>query len=176
MSVPLIVFAGVLEVAARYDQVYLVQIGSLAFRVVLVIAVFRAGGGLFGVGAAVILSNLLAYVIQTPLAIRALGGLSLSPLWLSKSIFRDMLRYGAISFGVGTGEKLRGYIYPLVVAKFLSPTAATLFSLPMKLLALPTSVLCTMPAIVNPISRHLETKKNFSKLSLLVHLRVQTAC
>jgi len=175
VTFPLIVFAGVLEAAARYDQVYLVQIGSLAFRVVLVIAVFRAGGGLFGVGAAVILSNLLAYVIQTPLAIRALGGLSLSPLWLSKSIFRDMLRYGAISFGVGTGEKLRGYIYPLVVAKFLSPTAVTIFSLPMKLLAFPTSGLATMTEIVNPISSHLETKKNFAKLRLLVQLSVQSA-
>lgn len=175
LTFPLTVFAGVLEAAARYDQVYLVQIATLGVRVILVVAVFRAGGGLFGVGAAVLVSNLLAYLIQMPLAVRALGWLSLRPRWLSKSIFRDMLRYGTISFGVGSGEKLRGYIYPLVIAKFLSPVAVTVFSLPLKLLSFPTAGLSTMTEIVNPISSQLEAKQDFAKLRMVLQLSVQSA-
>ncbi len=175
LTFPLIVFAGVLEAAARYDQVYLVQIATLGVRVILVVAVFHTGGGLFGVGASVLVSNLLAYIIQTPLAVRALGGLSLRPKWLSKDIFRDMLRYGSISFVAGTGEKLRGYVYPLEIAKFLSPVAVTVFSLPLKLLSFPAAGLSTMTEIVNPISSQLEAKQDFSRLRLVLKLSVQSA-
>lgn len=175
VTFPLIVFAGVLEAAARYDQVYLVQIGTLLVRVILLIVVLHAGGGLFAVGAAVILSNLLAYIIQTPLAIQAFSGLSLHPRWLSVRIFRDMLRYGSITFIAGTGEKLRGYIYPLEIAKFLSPVAVTIFSLPVKLLSFPTAGLSTMTEIVNPISSQLEAKQDFNRLRLVLRLSLQSA-
>lgn len=175
ITFPLIVFAGVLEAAARYDQVYVVQIASLIVRVVLVIGALHLGGGLFAVGAAVIVSNLLAYIIQIPLAIRAVGGFSLRPRWLSKSIFVDMLRYGSVSFIAGTGEKLRSYIWPLEIARFISPVAVTIFSIPTKLLSFPTSGLATMTEIVNPISSQLEAKQDFSKLRVIIRLSVQSA-
>src|SRR6266702_608060 len=105
---------------AVHDQVYVIRVASLAVRVVAVIAVVRAGGGLFGVGAAVLLSQLLSYVIQVPLSIRANPGLSLSPKWVRKSAFRNMLGYGSISLTVFIAEKLRCSLFPVVIAKFLT--------------------------------------------------------
>src|SRR5712691_11363701 len=51
LTLPLVVFSASLEAAGRYDQVYVIRVASLAVRVIAVIAVVRAGGGLFGVGA-----------------------------------------------------------------------------------------------------------------------------
>src|SRR6266436_3501790 len=161
LSLPLAVFSASLEGAGRYDPVYVIRVVCLAVRVVAVIAVVRAGGGLFGVGAAALLSQLLAYVIQVPLAIRANPGLSLSPKCIRRNVLRNMLGYGSISITVFVAEKLRSCLYPVVIAKFLTPVAVTFFSLPVKILSLPTEGIGTMTEIVNPVSSELEARKDF---------------
>jgi O-antigen/teichoic acid export membrane protein len=168
LTLPLVVFAGSLEASGRYDQVYLTMVACLVLRVIAVLTVLHAGGGLFAVGAATILSQLLQYFIQVPLAIRANNGLSISPRWIRKSAFRDMFRYGSTTAAVGIGENLRGYIYPVLVAKFLSPVAVTLFSLPVKILAFPAQGIGTMTEIVNPLSSRLEAKNDFARLRELI--------
>ncbi len=175
LTLPLVVFSASLEAAGRYDQVYVIRVASLAVRVIAVIAVVRAGGGLFGVGAAVLLSQLLAYGAQVPLAIRANQGLSLRPKWVRKSVFQSMFRYGSISLTVGIAERLRGSIYPVVIAKFLTPVAVTIFSLPVRILSLPTEGIGTMTEIVNPVSSELEARNDFAKLRELILLSVQSA-
>ena len=175
VMLPLVVFAGSLEAAGRFDQMYMTTVLGLAVRVVAIIAVIRAGGGLFAVGAATLLSQLLPYCIQVPLCFRANPGMSLRFKWASKAVFRDMLRYGSISVSVGLGEKLRSYIYPLLIAKFLSPVAVTLFMLPAKLMQFPTDGIGTMTEIVNPLSSRLEAQNNFSKLRQLILNSAQTA-
>src|SRR6266702_2261189 len=175
LTLPLVVFSASLEAAGRFDQVYVIRVGSLAVRVIAVIAVVRAGGGLFGVGAAVLLSQLLAYGVQVPLAIRANQGLSLHPKWVRKSAFQSLLRYGSISLTVGIAERLRSSIYPVVIAKFLTPVAVTFFSLPVRILSLPTEGIGTMTEIVNPVSSELEARNDFAKLRELIQLSVQSA-
>jgi O-antigen/teichoic acid export membrane protein len=175
LSLPLAVFCASLEGAGRYDQVYVIRVASLAVRVVAVIAVVRAGGGLFGVGAAVLLCQLLANVIQVPLAIRANQDLSLRPRWVRKSVFRNLLGYGSISLTVFIAEKLRSSLYPIVIAKFLTPVAVTFFSLPVRILSLPTEGIGTMTEIVNPVSSELEARNDFTKLRELILLSVQSA-
>src|SRR5881227_1502275 len=71
LTLPLLVFVSSLEAAGRFDQVYLTTVTCLALRVAAIIYVLHAGGGLFAVGATTILSQLLAYCIQVPLALRA---------------------------------------------------------------------------------------------------------
>lgn len=175
LSLPLAVFCASLEGAGRYDQVYMIRVASLAVRVVAVIAVVRAGGGLFGVGAAVLLCQLLGNVIQVPLAIRANQDLSLHPRWVRKSVFRNLLGYGSISLTVFIAEKLRSSLYPVVIAKFLTPVAVTFFSLPVRILSLPTEGIGTMTEIVNPVSSELEARNDFAKLRELILLSVQSA-
>jgi O-antigen/teichoic acid export membrane protein len=175
LTLPLVVFAGSLEASGRFDQMYTTNVIGLAVRVVAVIGVIHAGGGLFAVGAATLLSQLLPYCIQVPLCFRANRGISLHPRWARASVFRDMLRYGSISLTVGIGEKMRGYIYPLLVAKFLSPVAVTFFALPVKLMQFPTDGVGTMTEIVNPMSSRLEAQNNFGKLRELILNSSQTA-
>lgn len=175
LTLPLVVFAGSLEAAGRFDQMYMTNVISLAVRVVAVIATVQAGGGLLAIGAATLLSQLLPYCIQVPLCFRANPGISLHPKWARASVFRDMLRYGSVSVTVGIGEKMRGYIYPLLIAKFLSPVAVTLFALPVKLMQFPTDGVGTMTEIVNPLSSRLEAQNNFSKLRQLILNSSQTA-
>jgi O-antigen/teichoic acid export membrane protein len=175
LSLPLAVFCAVLEGAGRYDQVYIIRVLTLAIRVVAIIAVVRAGGGLFGVGAAALLSQLLAYVIQIPLAIRANQDLSIRPKWVRRDVFRNMLGYGSISMTVFVAEKLKSSIYPVVIAKFLTPVAVTFFSLPVKILSLPTEGIGTMTEILNPVSSELEARNDFAMLRELILLSTQSA-
>ncbi len=175
LTLPLVVFAGSLEAAGRFDQMYSTNVIGLGVRVIAVIAVIEEGGGLFAVGAATLLSQLLPYCIQVPLSFRANRGISLHPKWARKRVFRDMIRYGSVSVTVGIGEKMRGYIYPLLIAKFLSPVAVTLFALPVKLMQFPTDGVGTMTEIVNPLSSRLEAQNNFAKLRQLILNSSQTA-
>jgi O-antigen/teichoic acid export membrane protein len=135
----------------------------------------HAGGGLFAVGATTLLSQLLAYTIQIPLAIKAQRGITLHPKWIRKTVFLNMLRYGSVSVGVGIAERMKAYIYPLMIAKFLSPVAVTFFALPMKILTLPTEGIGTMTEVINPLSSRLEARNDFAKLRQLIQMSMQSA-
>src|SRR5690349_9569062 len=175
MTLPLMVFASSLEAAGRFDQVYLTTVGCLALRVVAIIYVLRAGGGLFAVGATTILSQLFAYCIQVPLALRVNPSFTLHPKWIRTAVLRNMFRYGSISVGVGIAERMRSYIYPVLIARFLSPIAVTLFSLPMKIMSFPVEGIGTMTEIMNPLSSQLEARNDFGKLRELIQMSVQCA-
>src|SRR5437773_5134485 len=175
MTLPLMVFASSLEAAGRFDQVYLTTVGCLALRVVAIIYVLDTGGGLFAVGATTLLSPLLAYCVQVPLALRAHPGFTLHPKWIRTAVLRNMFRYGSISVGVGIAERMRTYIYPVLIARFLSPIAVTIFALPMKILSFPGEGIGTMTEIMNPLSSQLEARNNFAKLRELIQMSVQSA-
>ena len=175
LTLPLIVFASSLEAAGRFDQVYLTTVGCLALRVVAIIYVLHAGGGLLAVGATTILSQLLAYCVQVPLALRANPGFTLHPKWIRTAVLHNMLRYGSISVGVGIAERMRSYIYPVLIARFISPIAVTIFALPMKILSFPAEGIGTMTEIMNPLSSQLEARKDFAKLRELIQMSVQSA-
>src|SRR6266851_2387930 len=149
--------------------------GLVQGLILAIIYVLRAGGGLFAVGATTILSQLLAYTIQVPLAIRAQRGLTLHPKWIRKTVLWDMLRYGSISVGVGIAEKMKVYIYPVVIARFLTPVAVTFFALPMKILAFPAEGIGSMTEIINPLSSQLDARNDFAKLRELIQMSVQSA-
>ena len=175
MSFPLMLFGASLQAAARYDQVYMLRIFSMLVRVGAIVAALRAGGGLFLIGAAALLPNLVFQVAQVPLALRAFPELSLHPRLVRKSVLRDMFRYGLVSFAVGAGENLRNYTYPVVIGKFLMPAAVTIFSLPAKLLSPLLEGIGTMTEIVNPVSSHLEAHNDFATLRRLIQLSVQSS-
>jgi O-antigen/teichoic acid export membrane protein len=175
LTLPLLVFVGSLEAAGRFDQVYASNAACLAAGMACVIGLLRAGGGLFAVGAATILPQLSAYCICVPLAVHAHHELSLHPKWVRKSVFWDMLRYGSISVTVGIAERMRGYVYPLLIMKFLAPAAVTIFSLPVRILAFPTQGIATMTAILNPLSSQLEAQNDFCRLRRLIQVSVQSA-
>jgi O-antigen/teichoic acid export membrane protein len=175
ITLPLNVFIGALEASGRFDQVYLSRVLGMAFRVIAVVIALRAGAGLFGLGAAVLVTNLLTYLIQIPLAIRAVDEFSLSPRWFDKATLRKMTGYGAITLTTGIGQQLRTYIYPVIIARFLTTTAVTLFSLPMKLLSFPLEGIATMTEIVNPVASRLEAKHDYVQLRRMIQLSVQTA-
>jgi O-antigen/teichoic acid export membrane protein len=175
VMLPLIVFASSLEAAGRFDQVYLTNVACLALRVAVIIYVLHLGGGLFAVGATTILSQLLAYCAQVPLALRAHPGFTLHPKWIRVAVLRNMLRYGSISVGVGIAERMRTYIYPILIARILSPVAVTIFALPMKIMSFPTDGIGTMTEIMNPLSSQLEARNDFAKLRELIQMSVQSA-
>ena len=175
LTFPLNVFAGSLDASARFDKVYLVQIVSLMVRVVVVIIVIRKGGQLFAVGAVVLLSIFLSYVLQIPLAIREVPHMSLNPRWVSKSKLKEMFRYASVSIGVGVGDRLKANIFPVIVGVLASPVAVTLFSLPTRLLRFPIDGVSTMTEVMNPTSSHLEARKDYEKLRRLLLLSAQGA-
>ncbi len=175
LSFPLMLFGASLQAAARYDLVYMLRIVCLLVRVGALVAALHAGGGLFLVGAAALLPNLLFQAAQVPLAMRAFPGMSLHPRWVRKSVFHDLFRYGLVSFAVGAGENLRNYTYPVVIGKFLMPAAVTIFSLPAKLLSPLLEGIGTMTEIVNPVSSQLEARNDFVTLRRLIQMSVQSS-
>lgn len=175
LDFPLNVFEATLEAVGRFDQIYTVRVGSLVLRVISVILVLRAGAGLLGVGAATILSALLPRFIEIPLALRAIGGFSFHPKWVSKRLFRKMLGYGIVTAFIGLGQRISTAVYPLVIGRFLSAASVTLFALPIKLLAYPMDALGSMTEFVNPLSSQLDAQKDYGGLRQLLLMSAQGA-
>jgi len=175
VMLPLVVFAAALEAAGRYDQANLSSVACLVLRVAAVLWVLHAGGGFFGVGAATILTQVLVYVVQVPLAVRAHPGLSIRPKWIRREVFRYMFRYGSIGLAVGIADKLRERLYPILIAVFLTAVDVTIFSLPMRIMAFPVQGVGAMTEIVNPLSSQLEARNDFARLRQLILLSVQSA-
>lgn len=175
LTFPLSVFGGALEAAGRFDQVHGVQTGTLVLRVALVIFVVESGGGLFEVGAVMLVCNLLAHLLRLPLAFRANPGLSLHPRWLRKDVFAEMFRFGVVALSYGGAESFRHFLYPLALAKFASMGAVTLFALPMKLLSFPLLGIGTMTEFVNPLSSRLDARDEQDRLRRLLLLSVQAS-
>lgn len=169
------VFVGTVQAAARFDQVYTLRIASLILRALLVLAVLRAGGQLFAVGAAAVVPDLLFYCAHVPIALRLMPRMNLHPRWCRRTVLRDMLGYGSISFTVAIAQRLRDNFYPAIIAKILTAQAVTLFSLPMKLIAFPVQGIGTMTEVINPLSSHLEAHDDFVGLRRLIQLTVQSA-
>jgi O-antigen/teichoic acid export membrane protein len=172
---PLNVFEGSLEAVGRFDQLYGLRIIGMLLRVVLVIWVLERGGGLLGVGAATVLSTLTLRCFAVPMAFREVEGFGLYPRSFDRKLFREMIGYGATSFSVGMGERLKNSLYPIVIAKFLSASAVTLFALPVKLLNIPLMGIGSMTEFVSPLSSQLEAKQDGAALRRVMVLCGETA-
>jgi len=172
---PVSVFEGSLEAAGRFDQLYNLRIIGMLLRVVLIVWVLHRGGGLFGVGAATVLSTLTLRFVSVPLAFREVEGFSLHPRGIDKQVFREMLGYGVTSFSVGMSQRLNSSLYPAVIAKFLSASAVTLFALPTKLLNIPLNGIGSMTEFVSPLSSQLEAKEDKAALRRVLILCGETA-
>ncbi len=172
---PLNVFEGALEAAGRFDQIYGIRTLGLILRIVLVIIVLREGGGLLAVGAVTVLSALVLRFAAVPLAYREVETFSLHPRGIDLKTFKEMLHYGLTSFSVGVGERLNSSLYPLIIGKFLSASAVTLYSLPTKMLSIPLNGISSMTEFVNPLSSRLQATQDQKGLWRTVVLSGQGA-
>ncbi len=172
---PLSVFEGALEASGRFDQIYGIRIAGMVLRVFLVIIVLHKGGGLFGVGAVTVLSALGLRLVAVPLAYREVEMFSLHPRGIDLKTFKEMLGYGLTSFSVGVGEKLNASLYPIIIGKFLSAAAVTLYSLPTKMLSIPLNGIGSMTEFVSPLASQLQARQDKSGLRRILVLSGQGA-
>jgi O-antigen/teichoic acid export membrane protein len=172
---PLNVFEGALEAAGRFDQIYGIRIAGLILRIVLVVLVLERGGHLFAVGAVTVLSALVLRFAAIPLAYMEVESFSIHPRGIDSKVFKEMLRFGLTSFSVGVGERLNSSLYPLVIGRFLSASAVTLYSLPTKMLTIPLNGIGSMTEFVNPLSSRLQATDDRKGLWRVVMLSGQAA-
>jgi O-antigen/teichoic acid export membrane protein len=172
---PLGVFEGSIEAIGRFDLLYGLRIVGMLLRVILIIIVLEKGGGLFGVGAATVLSTLTVRCVAIPLAFLQVEGFNLSPRGIDKKVFRELITYGSTTFFIGVAERLKNSLYPVVIAKFLCATAVTLFSLPTKLFNVPLNGIGSMTEFVSPLSSQLEARGDHAGLRRLLVLGSETS-
>jgi len=173
LDFPLSIFEGTLESVGRFDQLYGVRILGQVLRAGLIVFALVKGWGLLGVGAATIAGTLAPRLLVVPLSKIEVPHLSLHPQWIHGGTLRSMFSYGAISFSIGLGERFKTSLYPLVIAKFLTASAVTLFAIPMKILQMPLGGIGNMTEYVNPMSSHLDAQGNREKLRSVLITSVQ---
>lgn len=172
---PLDVFEGSLEAIGHFDQLYFLRILGMILRVILVVVALEKGGGLLAVGTATILSPLFLRCFAVPLAYHEVAAFSINPRNIDRKTFLEMLSYGMTSFSIGLGERLKFSLYPIVIAKVLSASAVTMFSLPMKLLNVPLNGVGSMTEFVSPLSSQMDARQNPAGLQKLAVLCGETA-
>ncbi|MGB7847589.1 MAG: oligosaccharide flippase family protein [Candidatus Acidiferrum sp.] len=173
---PLSLSEGCLEAVGRFDQLYGIRIAGMLIRVTAILIVLKRGGGLLGVGAATVLSILLPRFLSYVLAFIEVKGFTFHLREFDWKIFRKMIGYGATSFAVGMGAHLRNALYPVVIAKFLSSSAVTLFSIPAKLLSVPLNGIGSMTEFVSPLSSQMEARQDKEGLRRLLIMSTEAAC
>jgi O-antigen/teichoic acid export membrane protein len=163
LSLPLTVFAAVLEGLQKFSCLHLSQVGLTLLRGLFILIVLTRGGGLVAVGAITVGMNLLGYLIFLWMALRALP-LRLSTRHVSGHTFWQMLSYSAFAFVILLAEKLRFQSDPILIGALLSSSSIAYFSVGSKLVEYSTSAVRSMAIIFTPMSSQLHATGDTARL------------
>lgn len=164
ISLPLTVFAAVLEGMQKFSWLQLTGIAATLVRAGLIVVALSSGRGLLTIAMISLAVNLISYLCFTWMAIQELP-VRVRLKAAEPAALRKMLSYGIFAFAILAAEKLRFQSDALVIGVFLSSTAITYFSIGAKLVEYTSYAVRSMSQLVVPISAQFYAKSD------LVHLR-----
>src|SRR5207245_11672404 len=139
----------------KYHWLNLSHVASNLLRALMIVIALNRGQGLLTVALITVTLPLLASCIYA-LIVRRLIPVSFGRQYIDGASFRQLVRYGAITFVIIVAEKLRFQSDAMVVGIFLSATAITYFSIGSKLVDYANNVVDSMADTFMPMSSHLD--------------------
>lgn len=164
ISLPLTVFAAVLEGVQKFSWLQLTGIAATLLRAGFIVMALSKGRGLLTIVIISLAVSLINYLSFTWMAIQVLP-VRVHLDAVEPAALRKMASYGVFAFAILAAEKVRFQSDALVIGVFLSSTAITYFSIGARLVEYTSYAVRGMSQLVLPISAHFHAKSD------LVHLR-----
>jgi O-antigen/teichoic acid export membrane protein len=154
-------FTACLEGFQRFDLTSRIWIVQIAVRSIGIYVVLATGHGLMAMGAVVLFALLCTYV-QSVLAVRKVfPQLRFSRSYLSLRMFRQMMSYGAHTFGSAISLQILNQSGPVLVGHFLPTAFVGYYSQPVRLLQYSVDMVGRVGFVSGSHAAELAAKQDF---------------
>jgi O-antigen/teichoic acid export membrane protein len=133
LCVVLQMYTAALDAFQRFDLTNRVNMFCVVGRSTGYLIVLKAGGGLLEIGAVYVISQVVASLLHARNFISVFPSLRLSPRFVRRQVFRDILRYGIPAFFASGSTLILNQSAPMLIGHFLSSSFVGFFALPARL-------------------------------------------
>jgi len=129
ITLPLMVFNGMLSAKLRFDIASYIEITKNILRTVFIVLYVTKGLGLITIAYITLFSELLAFLAITIAAYRIYPEANYGVKYISRPLAKDMLNFGKYSFVIETSEMLKTKLDDFIVAKVIGLSSVTTFAI-----------------------------------------------
>jgi O-antigen/teichoic acid export membrane protein len=167
MSLPAVVFGGILSGMQRYDLHNVVGISVLGLRTVLLVILLQRHPSLLVLCAVTVAADALGYIATVLIALRVCPRLRLQWPWPTRAALARLFRYSSITFLISAGGQLISRTHSIIVAALLPVSAITTFAVATNLMAYARNLIEETGNVLNPAASELQVMRRLDQLRQL---------
>ena len=166
LGLPMTVFAGTLQGLQEFHWVNLNEIASTLMRALLIVIALSKGYGLLTVASLTAGFPLMASFLHF-LVVRRKLRLRLTWAAVDRTVYRELIGFGVVTFLILVAERLRFQTDALVVGAILGPAMVTRFAIGSKLVDYAMNMVDSMAEPFMPLSSGLDANRDLGRLQML---------
>ena len=157
-------FNGALAALKRFDLINMIAVGAQVLQAVLVVTALHLGGGLLGMACVTLFVGLVRQLAHYRLAMHALGTVSLTRTFFSRSDLKTLFGFGSLSVLTGVARRLTQYGGSLLVGFFLGPAIVTYYVIAEMLVLRAAGMNKGVTSVVMPVASQLDAQNRTADL------------
>jgi O-antigen/teichoic acid export membrane protein len=155
---------GTLVAMKRFDLNNITAVIAQIIQAGLQIYIVRRGGTLSDLAACILGMAVLTQVVQLLLAIKILGGVSLSPTYYEPTMLKQLLKFGVLNIVVHGSRRISDYAGAIIVGAFLGPVAIAFYSVAEGLQRHALALAKGVVSVIMPVSSQLDSQRRSDAL------------
>lgn len=129
LTLPLMVFNGMLSAKLRFDIASYIEISKNVLRTVLIVLYLLNGYNVVALAAITLISELLAFVAITICAVRLYPEAKYGVSYVDKTLSKELFKFGKYSFLGETSNLLKSRVDDIVIAKLIGLASVTHYAI-----------------------------------------------
>jgi len=129
LTLPLMVFNGMLSAKLRFDIAAYIEIGKNILRTALMVGYLLNDYGIISLALITLLSELLAFFFITMCAIKLYPEASYGAQYIDKALAKDLFKFGKYTFIGETSNLLKFKVDDIVIAKYIGLASVTTYAI-----------------------------------------------
>lgn len=164
MSLVIGFFSGYMRGIQRYDLVALISVIILLLRTALTVVFLLLGYGLIALAVIQLLSTVISGCIKIFFVFKTNPDLTLKPRLINRKQFHVVLQYSIYIFLYYLARRVIFSTDTLVIGYFLSTTAVTFYSIPLRLVEYIRFLIMSMSGVLIPAVSHYDIQGEKTKI------------
>ncbi len=157
-------FNGALAALKRFDLINMIAVGAQVLQAVLVVTALHLGGGLLGMACVTLFVGLVRQLAHYRLAMHALGTVSITRAFFSRSDLKTLFGFGSLTVLTGVARRLTQYGGSLMVGFFLGPAIVTYYVIAEMLVLRAAGMNKGVTSVVMPVASQLDAQNRTDEL------------
>lgn len=156
IGLPAQVFGAIIVAHTRFDITAAISVGAQLAQALLVVAALLLGSGLVGMAIATLFVGTTGHIVRVILALRLMGGISLSRKDCDRDTFTMIFRFGGLTFATRLAQRIRTELPKLIIGMTLGPSSVAFFEIANLLTSKVRGIASGMRNVVFPLASGLD--------------------